>query len=168
MSKYNQDEKLLPILGSVDIVATATATQFVDLNLAVGTVQIDLNFGLISSTDSTGEAVVTLVADTVGDTSSSDSVETALAFKYRVSAAVASDSMGEITDATAAGVAVLNTTDNAILSIFVEPEAVAAAAPGARFVRAVVTPTGEVTSTVVGAVARFKPRYPGNNIPSST
>ena len=168
MSKFAENEKVLPLLGSVDLVATATNTQYLDLNQCVGTAEIALNFGLITSTDSTGEVVVTLTANDVTDTSSSDSTETALAFPYRLSAAVATDTMGDITAATSSGVAIANTVDSCTLLIFVDPSAVAAAADGARFVRATITPTAEITSTVVGVVGRYTPRYAGNSIPSST
>jgi len=168
MSKFAENEKVLPLLGSVDIVATATVSQYLDLNLCQGIGEIAVNFGLVTSTDSTGEVVVTLTANDVADTSSSDSTETALAFQYRLSAAVATDTMGAITAATSSGVAVVNTSDNVSLLIFIDPSAVAAAADGARFVRVEITPTAEITSTVVGVVARFTPRYAGNAIPSST
>ncbi len=168
MSKYAENEKVLPLLASVDLVATATNTQYLDLNMCEGTAEIALNFGLITSTDSTGEVVVTLTSNTVADTSSSDSTETALAFPYRLSAAVGTDTMGAITSATSSGVTIGSAVDGCTLCIFISPSAVAAAADGARFVRATITPTAEITSTVVGVVGRYTPRYAGNAIPSST
>lgn len=168
MSKYHENEKALPILTPADIVATATNTQYVDLNYAAGLVEIDLQFGAIASTDSTGEVVVSLTVNPVSDTSSSDSVETAIAFNYRLSAAVATDTMGAITAATSSGAAIGNTSDNVLFSAFVETSAVAAAYDGARFIRATITPTSETTSTIVGGVARFTPRFAQNSMPSST
>jgi hypothetical protein len=153
MSKFAENEKVLPILAPADIVATATNTQYVDLNFAAGIVELALNFGAIASTDSTGEVIVTVTVNPVSDTSSSDNVETA---------------MGALAAATATGVAVGQASDNVSLLCFIDPAAVAAAADGARFVRAVITPTAEITSTVVGATARFTPRYAGASIPSST
>lgn len=169
MTKLNFAEtfKVMPILGSKDIVATATVTNYVDLNLAEGMVELAFNFGLITSTDSTGEAVVTIEASNVSDTTSSDLVEAAIAFQYRLSGAVGTDSMGAITAATAAGVAVGQASDNVTLLVYVDPSAVATTS-GARYIRGVVTPTAEVTSTVVGATARFIPRYAGNSMPSSS
>jgi hypothetical protein len=168
MSKFAENEKVLPILAPADIVATATNTQYVDLNFAAGIVELALNFGAIASTDSTGEVIVTVTVNPVSDTSSSDNVETAIAFAYRLSAAIATDTMGALAAATATGVAVGQASDNVSLLCFIDPAAVAAAADGARFVRAVITPTAEITSTVVGATARFTPRYAGASIPSST
>lgn len=166
--KYAEEFKIVPLLGSIDIVATATSSNYVALKDVVGLLEISVNFGLITSTDSTGEAVVTLQASNVSDTTSSDLAEAAIAFSYRLSGAVGTDTMGAITAATSAGVAVVNTSDNVSLLCYVDPSAVATLDAGYKFVRAVVTPTAEVTSTVVGAVARFLPRYAGNAIPSSS
>ena len=166
--RYAEELKVVPLLGSVDIVATATNSNYVALKDVVGLLEISVNFGLITSTDSTGEAVVTLEASNVSDTTSSDLAEAAIAFSYRLSGAVGTDTMGAITAATTAGKAVVNTSDNVSLLCYVDPSAVATLDAGYKFVRAVVTPTAEITSTVVGAVARFLPRYAGNAIPSSS
>lgn len=166
MSKINYAEsfKVLPILSPADIVATATATQYLDLDMSVGLVEIALHFGAVASTDSTGEVVVTIEASTAG---SSNATEAAITFNYRLSAAVATDTMGAITAATVSGVAVGQGDDNKVLLCYVDPSVVAQTADR-RFIRAVITPTAEITSTLVGAVARFVPRYAGNSIPSST
>lgn len=118
MSKYAENEKVLPLLASVDLVATATNTQYLDLNMCEGTAEIALNFGLITSTDSTGEVVVTLTSNTVADTSSSDSTETALAFPYRLSAAVGTDTEWG-TLATSSGVTIGSAVDGCTLCIFI-------------------------------------------------
>lgn len=165
MLSFAEKQKVLPILAPADIVATATGSQYVDLDQAVGFVEIEVNFGAIASTDSTGEAVVTIQCSTAR---SSNATESSVAFQYRLSGAVATDLMGDIASATASGVAVGQADDNKTLLIYVDPSVVQANAATMRFIRAVVTPTSEITSTVVGAVARFLPRYPGNSIPSST
>ena len=154
----------LPILAPADIVATATASQYVKIaNVGTGQLEIAVAFGAIASTDSTGEVVVTIEANDANDTSSSDNNEGAIAFSYRLSAAVGTDNLGAVTAATSAGVAVSNATDNVTLFCYVDP-AVAAK----KYVRAVITPTSEITSTVVGATARFVPRYAQNDTPQST
>lgn len=163
---FAETHKILPLLEPKDIVATATPSSYLDLNFAEGPVEFQIPFGAIASTDSTGEVVVTLECSTAG---SSNSGEQAMAFNYRLSAAVDTDTMGAITAATASGAAVNNTADNKVLLIYVDPAAVAAVAADMRFCRVVITPTSEITSTLIGGVqARFKPRYPGNSIPSST
>lgn len=165
MLNYAENVKVVPLLGSVDIVATATASNYVALKDVAGLLEISVNFGLITSTDSTGEVVVTLEASSDG---SSNATEAAIAFNYRQSGAVGTDTMGAIAAATSAGKAVLNTTDNVTLLCYVDPSDVTALSDQYTYVRAVITPTSEVTSTVVGVVARYTPRYAGNSIPSSS
>ena len=162
--RYAEGLKVLPLLAPQDIVATATASQYYDLNLS-NWLTIVVPFGNVASTDSTGGVAVTVEASTAG---SSNATEGAIAFQYRLSAAVATDSMGAITSATTAGMVVTEADDNKVLIIDIDPSAVAVTADR-RFVRVVLTPTAEVTAPLVGGVlAIAEPRYPGNAIPSST
>jgi hypothetical protein len=162
---YLDDRKELNLLAPQDIVATATASAYINVSNAVGTIEFQIPFGAIASTDSTGEVVVTVEASTAG---SSNATETAIAFKYRLSAAVATDTMGALTSATSAGAAVGNATDNVTLFCFVEPSQLAALGDP-KFLRAVITPTAEISSTIVGGVhVSFTPRYAQASIPSST
>jgi hypothetical protein len=166
MSRYNENEKVLPILAPQDIAATATATSYVNAKNAVGLIQIDFRFGNIASTDSTGEAIVTVQASTA---SSSNATELAIAFKYRKSSAVDTDAQNTITDATTDGIGMVSSSDdNSILSVFVDPAALAAAGADYSFLRGVISPTTDVTATLVGVEARFTPSYAGNAIPSAT
>lgn len=166
MHSYNENKKELNLLAPQDIVATATASAYVNVSQAAGTIEFQIPFGAIASTDSTGEVVVTLEASTAG---SSNATETAIAFKYRLSAAVATDTMGATTAATSSGVAVLNTSDNCTLFAFVEPSQLSALGADFMYLRAVITPTAEITSTIVGGVhCSFLSRYAGASIPSST
>lgn len=162
--RYAEGLKILPILAPADIVATATATQYVDLD-KINWATFVVSLGNVASTDSTGEVVITVEASTAG---TSNATEGAIAFQYRLSAAVATDTMGAITSATASGAAINNTADNVVVVIDVDPAVVAASAADRRFVRLVITPTSEITATVVGVNAFLEPRYPGNSIPSST
>lgn len=154
--KLNMAEEVavVPVLTVADIVATATVTKYVNLSkVGTGQAEFEINFGAIASTDSTGEVVVTIEANDVNDTSSSDNNEGAIAFNYRLSSAVGTDALGTLTAATSSGAAVGQADDNKTLLIWVDP-AVAAK----KYVRAVITPTAEVTSTLVNAVARYIPR----------
>lgn len=162
--RYAQGLKVQPILAPADIVATATGTQYFDLD-QLNWATVLVHFGAIASTDSTGEVVVTVEASTAG---SSNATEGAVAFSYRLSGAVATDSMGAIGAATATGVAVGNTSDNCTLVIDIDPAVVAASAADRRYCRVVISPTAEITSTIVAATLVAEPRYPGNSIPSST
>lgn len=150
-----EDIQVFPILAIADITTTATATSYVNLaKLGMGQLEIEVNFGAITPTDATGECVVTVEANAVNDTSSSDNDEGAIAFNYRLSSAAGTDSMGALTAAASTGKAISGTDDNKTLLVYVDP-AVAAK----KFVRAVLTPTADMTTTcVVGAVARFVPR----------
>lgn len=162
--RYAEGMKILPILAPADIAAAATATQYVDLKL-VNWATFLVPFGAVTSTDSTGAAVVTLQASTAA---SSNATELSVAFPYRLSAAVATDTMGALASATTDGVSVGQADDNKCLVIDVDPAVIAALGSDYRFVRLMVTPTAEVTVTLLGAIAVLEDRYPGNSIPSST
>ena len=166
---YGETVKILPMLVPQDIKATATVSQYLDMNLAAGLVEISIPFGNIASTDSTGGVQVTVTVNPVADTSSSDSVETAIAFEYRLSAAVDTDTMGALAAATSAGVQVGQGDDNKTLFVYVNPSDIPAQASTGRFIRAELTPTAEVTAILVGGITgRYIPRYAGASMPSST
>lgn len=165
MKHFAEGYKILPVLAPQDIVATATASSYVDLKYANWCTFL-VPFGNVASTDSTGEVVVTVECSTAA---SSNATESQLAFNYRLSAAVGTDNMGAITAATASGgAAVGQASDNKCLVISVDPAAVAAVGADFRFVRVVATPTSEVTATLLGVIALLESKYPGNAIPSST
>lgn len=161
MLKYAEKLKVLPILGVNDIAATATASNYFDLKLAQHA-SILVSFGEITG----GAVALTVEASTAA---SSNATETAIAFKYRLSAAVGTDSMGAITTATTAGISIAAGDDNKVLLIDVNPDALPTT-PGAdyRFLRLVLTPSSDNTVTDVGATAFLEPRYPGNSIASAT
>lgn len=163
---YNEDIKWLNLLAPQDIVATATASAYINLQEAAGLIEISVPFGAIASTDDTGGVIVTVEASTAG---SSNASEEPIGFNYRLSGAVATDLMGAITAATTSGVNVDEGDDNKTLFIYVDPAQFAALGLDKNWMRVVLTPTSEVTSTIVGGVhARFRPRYAGNVIPSTT
>jgi hypothetical protein len=163
---YHENTKVQPVLTVADIVATATNTSYIDVGDAAGPIELGFFFGSIASTDSTGEVVLTIEASTAG---SSNATEVQVAGHYRISGAVNTDSMGALTSFVAAtGVPVINTDDNKIVSVFIDPAKLAAAGADYQFIRAVITPTAEITATIVGAYVRFPARYAGASIPSST
>lgn len=156
MPKFDMAEEyhFQNLLAPADVVATATSSNYIKTtHIGSGQLEFEIVFGAIASTDSTGEAVVTFVGNDVNDTSSSDNNEVAVAGYYRLSGAVGTDTMGALTAFTSAGVAVLNTTDNVVLLAYIDP-----AVLQQKYVRAVITPTAEVTSTVVAVNARYIPR----------
>lgn len=162
--RYAELVKVLPVLAPADIVATATATQPVDMDM-VNWLSFWVQFGALTS-DATDTVTISVESSTGTSTAATD---TAIAFSYRLSAAVATDTMGAITAATSAGVAVPTATDdNKGVWIDVDPQAVIAADTDAKYVRVFLTPNAEMASCVVGATAFIESRYPGNSIPSSS
>lgn len=158
--------KILPVLAPVDIAATATRTQYIDTDQCVGLIEFEVAFGAITSTDSTGEAVVTVESSTAAV---STDAGTAIAFQYALSEAVATDSMGAITAATSSGKGVNSSTDdNKTLLVYVDPAVMKANGDDHRYAAVVVTPTSDVSATLVGVVARYSPRYPQASQKSST
>lgn len=161
--RFAEGFKLLPVLKPQDIVATATASSYVDLDNA-NWCSFWVNLGALTS-DSTDTVTITVEASTAG---SSNATEGAIAFYSRLSAAVDTDTLGAIVTNTTTGVAITATDDNKGVWIDIDPSAVAASAADRRFVRVVLTPNAEMASCVVGVTAFLETRFTGNSIPSST
>ena len=104
------------------------------------------------------------------DTNSTGSGDVALPFKYRLASAVATDSWGAITDATAAGVAVLGTQDGKGILIDVDPSIIPALDANAENVYLDIASNAEDTYANAGFAiwAIIEPRYPQNANLSST
>lgn len=166
-ARFAEGLHILPVYGPANITNSDVATEFVDMNLSHH-VTFLIQFGAATS-DSTDTAIVTIEACDIATTT--DSTEEGIAFNYRLTGAVADDTVGAITAATtsSSGYAVTATDDNKLLIIDVDAEAVAAAVSGAgRYVRAMITTNAEMASCYVGAIAVLEPRYPQNIGPSST
>ena len=160
-NQFAEGAKILPILAPIDAVATARASAYVDLTEALWATFL-VNFGVVT----TGTATITVEASTAG---SSNATEAAIPFKYRLSGAVGTDTLGAITAATSDGASVAVTDDAKLFVIEVDPAALPAN-PGADFkwLRVVVSPTTDMTVCLVGANAVLQPRYPGNSLYSSS
>lgn len=173
MSKFRfaQGLKVLPVLGPVDTAAVAAVTAFVDCD-QLHWLTFVVPFGNMTSDD------CDLIAITVRCSTEDTSATTepmAIDFWYRVTSAVATDSTTDIIAGTSDGIGTSDdginaaNLDNKVLIIDVDPAVVAAkaATSGAnRWVSLNFAPTGPIT--ILGAIAVGEPRYPGNNIPSST
>lgn len=159
--QFAEQFKLLPILAPADIAATATASQYVDIK-EMQWASFYVQFGAVTNSTVT----LTVEASTAG---SSNATEAAIPFRYRKTAAVATDSLGAITAATSDGATVAATDDNKGFWIDVDPAALPAN-PGADFswLRVVVSPASDNTVVLVGATAFLDPLYPGNSIASAT
>lgn len=153
-----------PVLAPIDTAASAVATAYTDLKLAEHLTYL-VQFGNMTS-DSTDTATITLECSTAG---SSNATELALAYQYRLSGAIGTNSWGAITSATSAGAAfAADSVDGKVVCIEVDPAAVANAGADYRHVRLVVTPSAATAICIVGAQAFIEPRYAGNAIPSSS
>ncbi len=157
--------KTLPLLAPADGGDVSTGSGYVDLDLAEGQVEIGLQFGEISSSDSTGGLTVTVEASTEASSNSGDA---AVPFRYQLSSAVETDSWGPVSEAAASGVEIVSTDyANCMMLIYVDPAAVAALGADYRYVRAFLT-ANTVTAFFRSAYAKFAPRYAGANMESST
>ncbi|MBT3274195.1 MAG: hypothetical protein HN368_13640 [Spirochaetales bacterium] len=150
MAKYYNDEEVhvVPLIAPVDTAAVAVNTDVVNLE-NYHNVQFIIPLGVV-----TGDTIAATVEE-CDDTTPSNS--TAIAFYYRLSSAVGTDSMGARAVATTAGVTVAATDDNKVLIIDVASDELT---DGFPYVRAVLTPGGSMTVLLVGAVAIMRPRYP--------
>lgn len=162
--RFAEGLHVVPVLAPIDLVANDAGTEFIDMQL-FHHVTFMLQFGAMTS-DSTDTATVTVEACPIGTTT--DGGETAIPFSYRLSSAVATDSMGAITATTDTGIAITAEDDNKLLIIDVDAEQVAAAVAGGRYVRAFITTNAEMASCIVGGVAVLEPRYPQNTNLSSS
>lgn len=165
-ARFAEGLHIYPVLAPADITNTDVGTQFVDMNMNHH-VTFLIQFGAMTS-DSTDTAIVTIEACDIATTT--DSTEEGIAFHYRLTGAVADDTVGAITAATtsSSGYAVTATDDNKLLIVDVDAEAVASAVSNAgRYVRAFITTNAEMASCLVGAIAVLEPRYP-QNIPTES
>ena len=166
MIRFAEGLKVLPILTPAASTA-ARASEYIDLE-NLHWVSIHALLGSMTS-DSTDTITFTVEASTAA---SSNATEIQVPFSYRLSAAVATDTMGAITAAAAAAGAVITAEkDNMLLCIDVDPSVIPSLTgyTDHKFLRLVLSPSSNlVTAYSVGAVLYAEPRYKGNSIPSST
>ena len=160
-NQFAEGAKILPLIAPVDTAATALQAPYVDMTEALWA-QFHVNFGVI-----TGDALtVTVEASTAG---SSNATEAAIPFKYRLSGAVGTDTLGAITAATSDGLSISAGDDGKLLIVDIDPAALPSN-PGADFkwLRLVVSPSSDMTVCLASANAVLQPRYPGNSLSSSS
>lgn len=166
MAKFRFAEglKVLPVVTPANKTSSTVESNFVKLN-GVNWLTFMVHIGTTTGSATSDVLTFTVVASTSGSTNTS---QTALAFNYRLSAAVGTDLMGDITAATSAGYEVLQTAcDDMVLIIDVDPAAVSKALTGANYVHLVITPSGSAANTL-GVVAICEPRIAGNSITSAS
>jgi len=90
-------------------------------------------------------------------------------FKYRLSSALATDSWGAITSATAAaGVSIDGADDNKMLLIDIDPSVIVKNDEDAEYVHLLIDGSLIITNPTFGVLGFLEPRYPQNaNLTSS-
>lgn len=156
MNPLVQYENVFPMLIPLDRTATAAATPYVDLK-TVNELAFLAYYGALTGA-STGDAVtVTLECSSAAASSAS---ELAVAFNYRKSAATGTNTWGDVTAATSAGVTLAeDADDNKALLVQVDLAAVAAAKSDARYVRLVLTPAASYSASTGCVLAILNPIY---------
>jgi hypothetical protein len=154
---------IVPLLAPVDNVAAETATAYIDLKLAQDACFLVTN-GLITSASATDMVTVTLEAAT-GVTGT----EAAIAYNYRISAAVGANTWGDIATAAATGIELdPAANDNMFLLVDANPVKVQAEKADARYVRIRIGTAADMGAHLVGVVAFIKPRYKQDVMTSAT
>ena len=168
--KFAEELKTMTLLAPVAIGASVVQSAYVKVNQAHWASFI-VPVGAFSSSNDTCTVQLTVECSTAN---TSNATETAIAFKYRLSAAVGADTWGTITATTSTtGVAIRSETDeNCTYLLEVNPSALPAALADGMYLRCVFTPGASgAASDVVGVISVIgvlEPRYPGNTIPSAT
>jgi len=154
--KYAQDYHMLPIKASVDAGSTDVGTEWFnmrDYNWA----DVLVNMGAI-----TGDTLVVTVEES---TTNSSGAEVAIPFVYRLSSAVATDSLGAATTCDSGGVTVAATDDNKTLVVSIDPQSLD---EGYNYARLWFNLGGSMSAFLVGANAILTPRYPSATAISAT
>lgn len=152
IGRFGQILHLVPISAAVDHTTNTFNTSLVDMSKA-HRATLGVIFGAITAA-STTLPKLTLLASTVGTTVGAE----AIAFKYRISAAVGTDTQGAITDATSAGIDITASYDNMLLLIDVDPALVAGKTDG-RWVYLHITSAATISALATAAFAEIEPRY---------
>lgn len=158
--RYAEGLKVLPVIAPQNMTSSAVSGTSVLLQDAHWMTFI-VQFGAFTS-DSTDVVVLTVESSTGSSTNSNDE---AIAFSYRLGAAVGTDSMGAITAATSDGATFGADSDaNKIVIIDVDPAYVAAKDTDAAYLRVVATPSANVAGLQISALVAMENRYPGNSM----
>jgi hypothetical protein len=166
MKNYGLLEKFVPLLAPADIATSATATPYVDLKDVLDCT-FEVILGVVTATSADQTIAITVEASSAA---ASNATEAAIAFSYRLSGAIGTDTMGAITAATSAGYTLAETNDSKLILVQVDPAAVQGAVSNlnGRFVRLVVTPGTGVSAVFVSVIAVLKPRHAAVTMVSSS
>jgi len=143
------DERIhiVPAIAPADITTTTTYTDIIGLK-EYHHVEFVIVFGAI-----TGDTIA-LTVEECDDISASNT--TAIAFRYRKSSAVGTDSMGALTAGASTGITIAATDDNKVVLVDVDSSELSSGYP---YVRVKLDPGGSMSALLVGAIAILYPRY---------
>jgi hypothetical protein len=139
--------RVVQLTTPVDTGTTTVNSDVIGTKELIG-IKFVLSMGTI-----TGDTVVVTVEE-CDDTTPSN--QTAIAFNYRLGAAVGTDTDGAVTAATTAGVTIAATDDDKVLTISVDPAALTADFP---YLRVVADPGGSASACEIAIIAVAWPRY---------
>jgi hypothetical protein len=159
MNPFVGYDNFIPLLAPADITTTATRSSYMDLKGANRAAFL-VCFGAITGTTTDTEVVTVEAASAV------DAAEAAVAFSYRLSGAVGTNTWGAITAATTAGVALTVSDDDKLLWIEINPDAMAASKY--RYVRVLLTDTPDMANCVVAVMGVLDASYKQTTFVSAT
>lgn len=152
-------ENIVPLVAPVDATTTNPILgEYLDLQ-SCNRAAILVYFGVVTSATATDTMTLTLEASTA---STSNASEEAIPFNYRLSAAKATgNTWGAVTAATSAGVALGASTvfDGFMINIDIDPAAIVALKPEARYVRVVLTEDNAYSAVNYSMIGIIDPRY---------
>lgn len=153
-SRIGFDERAIMLLKPQDIVATATQSSFVDMKDALHATFL-IPLGVLSGTTSDGLVAITLTCAT----GAASTNEVALAFTYRLSGAVGTDTLGAPTAAANTGVSITLADDNKLLIIDLDPAKMEGALATARFASILIVPEAGSTVTNIAVICLLEQAY---------
>jgi len=165
--RFGEGLHTYPVYAPVAITTSAIASDYVKVRDAHWATFL-VSFGAFGSSDDTDVYQLTVECSTAN---TSNATEQAVAFQYRLTGAVGTDTMGTIGTATSTGLEVKPETDeNKTVLIEVNPDILPAALADGIYLRVVCTPPASDTDAtgVMGIVSVLEPRYPGNSMASAT
>jgi len=166
--RFSEGLKVLPLLSPIAFTTSALDTEYVDMKLNHWATFL-VHFGITTS-DTSDTVTVTVQCSSVSTSATGDDIP----FKYRLSSYFDNDDMGAITQATSDGLVLTCSTDPSVsfserlLMVEINADDLPAYKSDGRYISLVLTPTAEVAAGVVGVIGILEPRYPGNDIPSTT
>ena len=149
-------ENIIPLVAPADSTTATVTSPYMDLKNAQKASFL-LVFGVITSTTTTDEMVVTLEAASV-----EEGAEVALGYRYRLSAAVGANTWGAVTSCASTGFGMgADDSDNMCLLVDADPDEIAGHTADFRFARVVVTPSpaSQMEACIVAIVGLINPRY---------